>query len=188
MRFPVVVHKDEGSSYGVTIPDLPWLLLRRGHDWTRPFSNAQEAVTVPHVEAMFMAGELLPKTRPLQEHHANEDYRDAQYWGFVDVDLSTIENKAVRLNITMPSRVLALVDEAAARVQRITLRLPGARRTGAYRGGTRLRMALAPAVPRGGVVREIGGWETRWHPRVFDRRVRYSVQYTYHQGTKERDV
>ena len=36
-------------------------------------------------------------------------------WGFVDVDLSTIENKAVRLNITMPSRVVALVDEAAAR-------------------------------------------------------------------------
>ena len=41
--------------------------------------------------------------------------RYALYWGFVDVDLSTIENKAVRLNITVPSRVLALVDEAAAR-------------------------------------------------------------------------
>ena len=41
--------------------------------------------------------------------------REALYWGFVDVDLSTIENKAVRLNITLPARVVALVDEAAAR-------------------------------------------------------------------------
>ena len=77
-------------------------------------TNAQEAIT-GHIETLFMAGELLPKTRPLQEHHANEDYRDARYWGFVDVDLSTIENKAVRLNITLPARVVALVDEAAAR-------------------------------------------------------------------------
>ncbi len=30
--------------------------------------------------------------------------RDALCWGFVDVDLSTIENKAARLNITIPSR------------------------------------------------------------------------------------
>ena len=113
MRFPVVVHKDEGSSYGVTVPDLPGC-FSGGDTIDEAFSNAQEAVLC-HVEAIFMAGELLPQTRPLQEHHANEDYRDAQYWGFVDVDLSTIENKAVRLNITMPSRVLALVDEAAAR-------------------------------------------------------------------------
>lgn len=27
MRFPVVVHKDEGSSYGVTVPDLPGVFL-----------------------------------------------------------------------------------------------------------------------------------------------------------------
>ena len=23
MRYPIVIHKDEGSSYGVTVPDLP---------------------------------------------------------------------------------------------------------------------------------------------------------------------
>ena len=113
MRFPVVVHKDEGSSYGVTVPDLPGC-FSNGDTLDEALTNAQEAI-VGHIETLFMAGELLPKTSPLQEHHANEDYRDALCWGFVDVDLSTIENKSVRLNITMPSRMLPLVDEAAAR-------------------------------------------------------------------------
>ena len=114
MRFPAVVHKDEGSSYGVTIPDLPGC-FSGGDTLDEALTNAQEAIT-GHIETLFMAGELLPKTRPLEEHHLNEDYRDARYWGcFVDVDLSTIENKAVRLNITLPARVVALVDEAAAR-------------------------------------------------------------------------
>ena len=69
MRFAVVIHKDEGSSYGVTIPDLPGC-FSGGDTVDEAFTNAQEAVLC-HVEAMFMAGELLPKTRPLQEHHAN---------------------------------------------------------------------------------------------------------------------
>ena len=113
MRFPVVVHKDEGSSYGVTVPDLPGC-FSGGDTLDEAFTNAQEAIA-GHIETLFMVSEPLPKTRPLQEHHANEDYRDALCWGFVDVDLSTIENKAVRLNITLPARVVALVDEAAAR-------------------------------------------------------------------------
>ena len=50
--------------------------------------------------------------------HAYEDVqtrsasRDGRYWGFVDVDLSTIENNAVRLNITIPSR--AALEHIAA--------------------------------------------------------------------------
>ena len=112
MRFPVVVHKDEGSSYGVTVPDLPGC-FSGGDTLDEALTNAQEAIA-GHIETLFMVAEPLPETRTLQEHHANEDYRDAQYWGFVDVDLSTIENKAVRLNITLPARVVALVDEAAA--------------------------------------------------------------------------
>ncbi len=113
MRFPEVVHKDEGSSYGVTVPDLPGC-FSGGDTLDEAPTNAQEAIT-GHIETLFMVAGPLPNTRTLQEHHANEDYRDAQYWGFIDVDLYSIENKAVRLNITLPARVVALVDEAAAK-------------------------------------------------------------------------
>ena len=70
MRFPAVVHKDEGSSYGVTIPDLPGC-FSGGDTLDEALTNAQEAIT-GHIETLFMAGELLPKTRPLEEHHLNE--------------------------------------------------------------------------------------------------------------------
>lgn len=113
MRFPVAVHKEEGSSYGVTVPDLPGC-FSGGDTLDEALTNAREAIA-GHIETLFIVSEPLPETRPLQEHHANDDYRDAFCWGFVDVDLSTIENKAVRLNITLPARVVALVDEAAAR-------------------------------------------------------------------------
>ena len=63
---------------------------------------------------MLADGELLPTTKPIQAHVANEDYRDG-IWGFVDVDLADIPDKAVRVNITVPSRILATIDKHAKR-------------------------------------------------------------------------
>ena len=64
MRFPVVVHKDEGSSYGVTVPDLPGC-FSGGDTLDEALTNAQEAIA-GHIETLFMVSEPLPKTRPLQ--------------------------------------------------------------------------------------------------------------------------
>ena len=112
MRFAIVVHKDEGSSYGVTVPDLPGCFS--GADTLDDaFVAAQEAILL-HLEGMLDDGDPLPKTKPIQAHIANEDYRDG-IWGFVDIDLSDIPDKAVRVNITVPSRILATIDKFAKR-------------------------------------------------------------------------
>ena len=93
MRFAIVVHKDEGSSYGVTVPDKPGCFS--GADTLDDaFAAAQEAVLL-HLEGMLTDGEPLPKTKPIQVHIANADYRDG-IWGFVDVDLSDIRPAAAR--------------------------------------------------------------------------------------------
>ena len=113
MRFAVVIHKDEGSSYGVTVPDLPGC-FSGGETLDDAFTYAQEAI-VGHIETLFMDREPLPQVKPLTEHQANDDYRDGVCWGFVEVDLAAISNKAVRVNITMPARVLAIVDAAATK-------------------------------------------------------------------------
>ena len=47
-------------------------------------------------------------------HQANPDFADG-IWALVDVDLAKLSGKTVRVNITMPARVLAIVDEAATR-------------------------------------------------------------------------
>ena len=112
MRFAIVVHKDEGSIYGVTVPDLPGC-FSGGDTLDDAFVAAQEAILL-HLEGMLADGEPLPRTKPIQTHVANEDYRGG-VWGFVDVDLSDIPDKAVRVNITVPSRILATIDEHAKR-------------------------------------------------------------------------
>ena len=45
---------------------------------------------------------------------ANEDYRGG-IWALADVDVSKLSSRTRRVNITLPERVLAIVDEAAAR-------------------------------------------------------------------------
>ena len=112
MRFPIVIHKDKASSYGVSVPDLPGC-FSGGDTLDDAFCSVQEAI-LGHIEVMLMDGEPLPKVKPLQEHQANEDYRDG-IWGFVDVDLADIPDKAVRVNITVASRMLASIDAWAKR-------------------------------------------------------------------------
>ena len=112
MRFSIVVHKDEGSSYGVTVPDLPGCFS--GADTLDDaFLSVREAILL-HLEGMLAGGEPLPQTKPIQAHRAQEDYGDG-IWGLVDVDMAGIPDKAVRVNITVPSRLLATIDKQARR-------------------------------------------------------------------------
>ena len=112
MRFPIVIHKDEGSSYGVTVPDLPGC-FSGGESLEEALTASEEAI-LSHIEVLLMDGESVPKHRPLDEHQANEDYADG-VWALVDADVSKLSGKSVRVNITLPERVLAIVDEAAKR-------------------------------------------------------------------------
>ena len=74
MRFAIVVHKDEGSSYGLAVPDLPGCFS--GADTLDDaFVAAQETVLL-HLDGMLADGEPLPCPRPIQEPTANEDYRN----------------------------------------------------------------------------------------------------------------
>lgn len=112
MRFPIVVHKDGTSAYGVTVPDLPGC-FSAGDCLDDAIESAHEAISC-HLEGLLMDGESLPEQAPLETHWANKAYKGG-IWAVVAVDISKLSSKAKRVNITMPARVLAIVDEAAAR-------------------------------------------------------------------------
>ena len=112
MRYPIVIHKDEGSSYGVTVPDLPGCFS--GGETLEEAMSASEEAILSHIEVLLMDGEAVPKQNPLEEHQANEDFANG-IWALVDADVSKLSGKRVRVNITLPERVLAIVDEAAKR-------------------------------------------------------------------------
>ena len=116
MRFTIVVHKDPGSSYGVTVPALPGC-FSGGDTMDEAFVNAREAILL-HLEVDLAAGKRVPEDQGFEAYVNDRDYAKG-VWGSVDVDLADIqEDTAVRVNISVPSRVLARIDRQAKRAGR----------------------------------------------------------------------
>lgn len=107
MRYPVVIHKDEHSDFGVSIPDIPGC-YSAGSTYDEALTNAIEAIEC-HLEGLLMDNELIPLGTTL-DRWINEKEFQGGIWAFVDIDLSQISGKAKRINITMPERVLRLID------------------------------------------------------------------------------
>ena len=112
MRYPVMIHKDKTSDYGITVPDLPGC-FSAGATMEEALTNAVEAIEC-HLEGLLLDGDEIPPARPVETHLKDKTYAGGT-WALVTVDLSRLESKAKRINITLPERVLALVDEQARR-------------------------------------------------------------------------
>lgn len=112
IRYAVVIHKDVESAYGVTVPDLPGC-FSAGDTLEEAEESAREAIAC-HLEGLLIDGEPIPARESLEMHQASEDYQGG-VWVLVNVDVAKLSSKTKRINITVPARVLAIVDDAAAR-------------------------------------------------------------------------
>lgn len=112
MRYPIVIHKDKNSDYGVIVPDLPGC-FSAGETMDEAIEMAHEAVEC-HIEGMLLEGEPLPAAQPIEHHQSNPEYAGG-IWALVEIDLSRLEDTTERVNITLSRRVLTLIDEAAKR-------------------------------------------------------------------------
>lgn len=112
MQYPVVIHKDASSVYGVTVPDLPGC-FSAGDTFEEALEAVQEAIAC-HLEGLLMDGIPLPVKTSFEKHLVNADF-EGGFWALVSVDTSKLTSKSKRINITIPARVLAIVDEAATR-------------------------------------------------------------------------
>ena len=112
MFIPVAIHKDEGSVFGVSVPDVPGC-FSYGDTGEDALKNAQEAV-IFHVEGLLEDGEfdsLTPSS--IEDLQDSNEYPDA-LWALVDIDLSRLSSKQTRFNVSWPEYLLARVDEYAA--------------------------------------------------------------------------
>lgn len=111
MRYPVVIHKDPDSDYGVTVPDLPGC-FSAGETSDAALHEVGEAIEC-HVEGLLMDGEPIPTPRTIEYHRGNPNYQDG-VWALVEVDVTKLAGKTKRVNITLPERVLNLMDKYAS--------------------------------------------------------------------------
>lgn len=110
MRFPVVLHTDDGVRYGVTVPDLPGC-FSAGDTFDEALDSVREAIDL-HLEGWVEGGGDIPVPRAIAEHRADPDYADGA-WAAVEVDVARFDGRAEKINITLPRRLLAKIDDYA---------------------------------------------------------------------------
>ncbi|CAB3661958.1 Uncharacterised protein family (UPF0150) [Achromobacter spanius] len=113
MLYPIYVHKEKGSAYGACFPDFPGCHAAAATLQELP-SAAQEAV-----EAHFFG-----ETQPIPSPSAPDVWMQKKafqggFWMLVDIDLSKVNTKAVRLNISLPENLVHRID-AVARARRLS--------------------------------------------------------------------
>ena len=110
MRFPIVLHSDDGIRYGVTVADLPGC-FSAGDTFDEARDMAREAIDA-HVELLVESGDDVPAPQAIASHLKNPELA-CGIWAAVDVDLSDYLGKAEKINISLPSRLLKRVDAYA---------------------------------------------------------------------------
>jgi predicted RNase H-like HicB family nuclease len=107
MRYPIAIELgDEQHAYGVIVPDLPGC-FSAGDTLDEAIANAEEAIL------LFLEDQDAP-ARPstLEALRDRAEYRGLT-WAVANVDMSKLSTKAVRINVTVPDRVLAQIDDFA---------------------------------------------------------------------------
>jgi predicted RNase H-like HicB family nuclease len=115
MEFPIAIHKDEGSVYGVIVPDIPGC-----HSWGTTIEdaihNAREAIE-SHVATLIECGEEVDlSVSSVEDLRHHEDYADA-VWALVVIDPTQFDMKPERVNISLPRFVLRKIDTFAGKHQ-----------------------------------------------------------------------
>jgi len=110
MKYPVLIHKESSSDFGVTVPDLPGC-YSAGTTMEEALESAQEAV-LTHVEGLLMDQEPIP-TPSSVESLLPEWNEEGAVWALIPVDLSVLSMKAKRINITVPENLLRKIDAFA---------------------------------------------------------------------------
>jgi len=111
MRYPIVIESgDAKRAFGVIVPDLPGC-VSAGDTMDDALTNAREAILL-HLEGLLDDGKAFPAPSLIEQLQKKRSYR-GWTWAVVEVDASELGDKAARINITLPQRILRAVDTYA---------------------------------------------------------------------------
>jgi predicted RNase H-like HicB family nuclease len=108
MKYPIVLHTDNGQDFGVTVPDLPGC-FSAGDSVEEAIENAREAILC-HAEGMILDNETVPLPAEIVNLSNFNPKVGTALIAFVDVDLEAIRGPAKRINITVRQANLEIID------------------------------------------------------------------------------
>lgn len=83
MYFPIAIHKDPDSDYGVTVPDLPGC-FSAGSTIDEAMLMAREAIEL-YLDTLIEDGREIPEPSDIETLQKNPDYAGAT-WAIVSAD------------------------------------------------------------------------------------------------------
>ena len=108
MQYPIFIHKDTDSVYGVIVPDLPGC-YSFGDTVDDAIQNAHEAIEC-HIEGLLIDNEPIPLKKSIEQHLENKDFKGG-ILALVEIDISKLSGKTTRINVSLPERFLQQIDE-----------------------------------------------------------------------------
>lgn len=73
MFYPIVIHKDPESTFGVTVPDLPGC-FSAGDTLDEALRMSQEAIEL-HIEGLLEDNDAVPMPHSIDEHQDSKEYQ-----------------------------------------------------------------------------------------------------------------
>jgi predicted RNase H-like HicB family nuclease len=111
MRYPVAIETGtETNAFGVVVPDLPGC-FSAGDTLDEALDAAREAVSA-WIDAALDAGAVVPAPSSLDAIRAMPEFA-GWVFGIVQIDPAALDDRAERVNITLPRRVLLRLDAQA---------------------------------------------------------------------------
>lgn len=112
MKYPIAIEPGtETTSWGVVVPDLPGCFSAADNGIDEAIENTKEAITL-WIEESISHGEPVPPPSSITDLQKTGSY-EGWIWAIAEVDPALIDDTIERVNITLPRRVLALLDRRA---------------------------------------------------------------------------
>lgn len=108
MLYPIVIHKDPGSAYGVTVPDIKGC-FSAGDTFAEALECTKEAIN-GYLEIFAEEGKPIPNGSDIDDLVDNPDYEGGT-WALVEVDITPFLGKTEKINVTLPSSLIRKIDD-----------------------------------------------------------------------------
>ena len=110
MRYPVAIHKEDNSCFGISVPDIPGC-FSAGDTLDEALESTKEAIS-GHLEILADDDNLLaPKALPIDSYINNTSYAGST-WAYIDIDISSFLGKTEKTTVTLPKLLMKKIDFA----------------------------------------------------------------------------
>lgn len=109
--YPVAIHKNENSCFGVTVPDIEGC-FSAGNTVHDALLAARHAIN-DHLEILAEEGIIAPQASPVDRYYNEPEYKDVE-WSYVEIDTSYFLGKTEKVTITLPKLLTKRIDREVA--------------------------------------------------------------------------